>query len=65
MTAIKQWTTGFDGLDQLHFTTTTKPQPKDGEVLVKILAVSLNYRDTEGERDVRTGRWMNECGKHC
>ncbi|CAK4028771.1 Zinc-type alcohol dehydrogenase [Lecanosticta acicola] len=45
---IKVWTTKQDGLDKLKFTTAEKPQPKDGEVLVKINAVSLNYRDTEG-----------------
>lgn len=51
MTEIKQWTTAFDGLDKLQFTTAAaKPEPKDGEVLVKILTVSLNYRDTEGEK---------------
>lgn len=45
---IKQWVTGQDGLDKLTFTTAKMPEPKDGEVLVKIHAVSLNYRDTEG-----------------
>ncbi|KAF2767752.1 NAD(P)-binding protein [Teratosphaeria nubilosa] len=44
---IKQWTTAQDGLDNLKFTTAPKPAPKDGEVLVKINVVSLNYRDTE------------------
>ncbi|KPM43414.1 hypothetical protein AK830_g3142 [Neonectria ditissima] len=43
----KQWTTAQDGLDKLKFTEAEVPQPKDGEVLVKVLAVSLNYRDTE------------------
>jgi NADPH:quinone reductase-like Zn-dependent oxidoreductase len=45
----KQWTTAFDGIDKLKFTEGKVPQPKDGEVLVKVLAVSLNYRDVEGE----------------
>lgn len=45
---IKQWVTAQDGLDNLRFTTGEMPEPKDGEVLVKINAVSLNYRDTEG-----------------
>lgn len=44
----KQWTTGQDGLDKLQFGEGKVPQPKDGEVLVKIHAVGLNYRDTEG-----------------
>ncbi|KAK7414191.1 hypothetical protein QQX98_006885 [Neonectria punicea] len=43
----KQWTTSQDGLDKLKFGEADVPQPKDGEVLVKVLAVSLNYRDTE------------------
>ncbi|KAH6999659.1 hypothetical protein EDB80DRAFT_583365 [Ilyonectria destructans] len=43
----KQWTTAQDGLDKLQFTEAKVPKPKDGEVLVKVLAVSLNYRDTE------------------
>jgi NADPH:quinone reductase-like Zn-dependent oxidoreductase len=31
----------------LHQETESIPSPGDGEVLVKIHAVSLNYRDTE------------------
>ena len=46
--AMKQWLTSQDGLENLNLTTTDPPQPKEGEVLVKINAVSLNYRDTEG-----------------
>lgn len=45
---MKQWTTGLDGLDNLKLGEAEKPEPKDGEVLVQIKAVSLNYRDTEG-----------------
>ncbi|KAK3073949.1 hypothetical protein LTR53_004016 [Teratosphaeriaceae sp. CCFEE 6253] len=44
---MKQWVTAQDGLDNLHTTTAPKPTAADGEVLVKINAVSLNYRDTE------------------
>jgi hypothetical protein len=47
-TQIKQWVTAQDGLDKLRLTTSSMPEPKDGEVLVKVNAVSLNYRDTEG-----------------
>ena len=45
---IKQWMTAQDGLEKLQLTTADMPVPTDGEVLVKIDAVSLNYRDTEG-----------------
>lgn len=44
---IKQWVTAQDGLDNLRFITADMPEPKEGEVLVKINTVSLNYRDTE------------------
>jgi len=44
---MKQWVTAQDGLDNLTLTTGPKPTPNDGEVLVKINTVSLNYRDTE------------------
>jgi NADPH:quinone reductase-like Zn-dependent oxidoreductase len=47
-TQIKQWVTAQDGLDNVRMTTAPMPVPKDGEVLVKINTVSLNYRDTEG-----------------
>lgn len=45
----RQWTTGQDGLDKLAFGEGQVPKPKEGEVLVKVLAVGLNYRDTEGK----------------
>ncbi|KAK0938012.1 hypothetical protein LTR29_010460 [Friedmanniomyces endolithicus] len=44
---MKQWVTAQNGLDNLTLTTGPKPTPRDGEVLVKINTVSLNYRDTE------------------
>ncbi|KAK3638277.1 hypothetical protein LTR56_005533 [Elasticomyces elasticus] len=44
---MKQWVTSQDGLDNLTLTTAPKPTAGDGEVLVKINTVSLNYRDTE------------------
>jgi len=46
-TEITQWVTHQDGLDKLTQTTSSMPVPGTGEVLVKIQAVSLNYRDTE------------------
>lgn len=45
---IKQWTTGQDGLENLKLGEADLQGPKDGEVLVKVLCVALNYRDTEG-----------------
>lgn len=47
-TMTKQWTTAQDGFDSLAMREVDLPEVKDGEVLVKISAVSLNYRDTEG-----------------
>ena len=46
---MQQWVTGQDGIKNLTLETASLPQPDEGEVLVKINAVSLNYRDTEGE----------------
>lgn len=44
----RQWKTRQDGLDKVFQTTSPVPQPGDGQVLVRIKTVSLNYRDTEG-----------------
>ncbi|KAH0282944.1 putative alcohol dehydrogenase [Aureobasidium namibiae CBS 147.97] len=46
-TQNKQWLTNQDGLDKLHRGEASVPQPGEKEVLVRIQAVSLNYRDTE------------------
>ncbi|KXH29017.1 zinc-binding dehydrogenase [Colletotrichum simmondsii] len=46
-TQVQRWQTRQDGLDKLFLATAPLPQPGPGEVLVKISAVSLNYRDTE------------------
>jgi NADPH:quinone reductase-like Zn-dependent oxidoreductase len=45
--SIKQWETSQDGLDNLKLTTASLPSPGPNEVLVKISAISINYRDTE------------------
>lgn len=45
----RQWQTRQDGLEKLVQTIGPVPKPGDGEVLVRIKAVSLNYRDTEGK----------------
>lgn len=53
---MKQWTTKQDGLDKLKLVHDA-PEPvelKDGEVLVKINQVALNYRDTEGASNTNT-----------
>ncbi|RDW74457.1 zinc-dependent alcohol dehydrogenase family protein [Aspergillus mulundensis] len=47
MSSIQQWTTSLQGLDSLQFSEAPKPSAGPGEVLVKISAVSLNYRDYE------------------
>jgi len=44
---MKQWVTAQDGLDNLTLRDVDRPVPEEGEVLVKIHAISLNYRDTE------------------
>ncbi|KAK5108729.1 hypothetical protein LTR62_007876 [Meristemomyces frigidus] len=44
---MKQWVTAQDGLANLKLTEAPKPVPNSGEVLVKITACALNYRDTE------------------
>ncbi|AOY01738.1 NAD(P)-dependent alcohol dehydrogenase [Jeongeupia sp. USM3] len=42
---MKQWQMNGVGLDQLALVETDIPQPGPGEVLVRVAAVSLNYRD--------------------
>ncbi|CRK42130.1 hypothetical protein BN1723_005287 [Verticillium longisporum] len=44
---VQKWQTKLDGLENLSRATGAMPKPGKGEVLVKISAVSLNYRDTE------------------
>lgn len=45
--SVKQWETSQDGLEKLKLTTEALHEPGPHEVLVKISAVSINYRDTE------------------
>lgn len=43
---MKQWVTLMDGLDALRLEEVPEPvELREGEVLVKISHVSLNYRD--------------------
>ncbi|PKS12991.1 hypothetical protein jhhlp_000332 [Lomentospora prolificans] len=45
---MKQWVSNQDGLDNLQLLDVAEPtELREGEVLVKINRVSLNYRDTE------------------
>lgn len=44
----RRWQTRQDGLDKIFQSTGPVPVPGEGEVLVRVKAVSLNYRDTEG-----------------
>ncbi|KAF9874213.1 zinc-binding dehydrogenase [Colletotrichum karsti] len=46
-TQVQRWQTRQDGLDKLFLASGPLTQPGPNEVLVKINAVSFNYRDTE------------------
>jgi NADPH:quinone reductase-like Zn-dependent oxidoreductase len=48
MTAsMKRWEISKYGVDQLALTAAPRPKPKRGEILVRVDAVSLNFRDKE------------------
>lgn len=44
---VTRWITNQDGIENLTTETVPLPKPSKDEVLVRISAVSLNYRDTE------------------
>ncbi len=46
---MKQWVTDLSGIANLRQETAAMPEPQTDEVLVKINAVSLNFRDVEGQ----------------
>ena len=46
---MKQWITDFSGLANLRQEVVPIPEPGKDEVLVKVGAVSLNFRDVEGK----------------
>lgn len=46
---MKQWFSDLSGLASLKQVSANVPEPGEDEVLVEIRAVSLNYRDVEGE----------------
>lgn len=47
--SVQQWVSPLQGIDSLRQTEAPMPSVGAGEVLVEIRAVSLNYRDVEGE----------------
>ncbi|MBB3228237.1 NADPH:quinone reductase-like Zn-dependent oxidoreductase [Luteibacter sp. Sphag1AF] len=46
-TSMKCWEISAHGMENLALATAPRPQPKRGEILVKVDAVSLNFRDKE------------------
>lgn len=46
-TESQQWESDLDGIENLHFAKKTVPGPRKGQILVKISAVALNYKDGE------------------
>ena len=46
---MRQWFSDLSGLADLRQVDAEIPEPEEDEVLVEIRAVSLNYRDIEGE----------------
>jgi NADPH:quinone reductase-like Zn-dependent oxidoreductase len=45
MDVMSQWLTAGDGIDGLRMSAVPRPQPAPGQLLVRVDAVSLNYRD--------------------
>ncbi|KIW08678.1 uncharacterized protein PV09_00629 [Verruconis gallopava] len=69
---IEQWVTEQDGIQNLRKETSPMPKPGDGEVLVKVHTVSLNYRDTEvcnglygHHKSVSQGKKLVPCSDMC
>jgi NADPH:quinone reductase-like Zn-dependent oxidoreductase len=48
---MTRWETASYGLANLNLESVEKPTPKVGEILIRVEAVSLNYRDTEVVED--------------
>ncbi|ETN37031.1 uncharacterized protein HMPREF1541_08019 [Cyphellophora europaea CBS 101466] len=46
-TESRQWQSSLDGIANLILDTTTVPAPSSGQLLVKMRAVALNYKDGE------------------
>jgi hypothetical protein len=73
---MKQWTLKDVGRANLEFVSTAIPAPAEHEILVKVIAVSLNYRDlllpagstvpASAQRVSRTtARWAAPCRACC
>ena len=43
----RQWESSLDGIDNIRLANATVPEPTSSQILVKILCVSLNYKDGE------------------
>ncbi|WP_432824840.1 zinc-dependent alcohol dehydrogenase family protein [Dactylosporangium sp. CA-092794] len=43
--AMRRWLTAGDGIDNLHVARAPRPEPGPRQVLIRVEAVSLNYRD--------------------
>lgn len=56
--SVRQWITPLRGIDSLHQTEVPMPSLGASEVLVEIRAVSLNYRDVEGEYNLGLKMWI-------
>jgi NADPH:quinone reductase-like Zn-dependent oxidoreductase len=45
--STRQWQSSLDGIDNLRFEISTVPPPSPSQILVRVRAVALNYKDGE------------------
>lgn len=57
---MKRLGVGEPGIDAMQLVDDARPEPLPGEVLVKVLAVALNYRDMAILQGTR-GAWSSHC----
>lgn len=50
---MRQYTTDYTGVQTLKREETNVPEPGEGEVLVKVNAISVNFRDVEGRAPLK------------